>query len=321
MTDDAQSRAIHWLLRQRDGDMDAAEWDAFTEWLEADAAHGELFDAALAGDLALDAIADDLRGAATATPEAANDETHPVEAANDNGLARFWPFAGIVAAAIALFMFWPASAPTTTMITTAPGETREIAVSDAITMTLNGDSKVELNREDTRVAMYRGEVAFEIDSDEPSPLRVAVAGLELTDYGTVFNVALTDESVRIAVAEGVVGINPDTQAIRVPAGEAVEKPFSQKSFDRSKVASETVATWREGRLEFDATLAADAVAMLERSTGAKIELAPALENRRLTGSLMIAEDKAITIGELAAFLEATARKQSGDSEQEMWLIE
>ncbi|MEM8726934.1 MAG: FecR domain-containing protein, partial [Pseudomonadota bacterium] len=273
------------------------------------------------GDLTLDPIVDELRSAQSKVPEAANDETPYTEPANDNGLARFWPFAGIaIAAAVAFFVFLPTSAPAT-MITTSPGETREVAVSDAITMTLNGDSKVELKKDETRVAIFRGEVAFEIESDEPSPLRVAVAGLQLTDYGTVFNVALTDESVRIAVAEGVVGINPDTQAIRVPAGEAVEKPFSEKSFDGSKVARETVATWREGRLEFDATTAADAVAMLERSTGAKIELARALENRRLTGSLIIAEDRAVTIAELAAFFEASARKQSAVGQQEVWLIE
>ena len=55
-----RDRAIHWVLRQRDGDMPASDWVAFTEWLEADSRHLQAYDLALAADDDLAVIGPDL---------------------------------------------------------------------------------------------------------------------------------------------------------------------------------------------------------------------------------------------------------------------
>ena len=325
MTNDPKQMAIHWMLRFRAGDMDTAEWDAFTDWLEQSPENAALLDEAEAADdwaadnaadfapsLSADADGADhlLGGAADTMASNENDpgtETLP-EAANDNPIKRFLPFAGLVAAAVAVFALWPSAAPTPLLITTQPGETQVVAVSDEITMTLNGGSEVTLIEEETRVQIARGEVAFEIDSDEPSPLRVEVADLVLTDYGTVFNVVLSDASVSVAVAEGVVGINPEAESIEVNAGEKVTQSLAGGALVRSEVDPETVGTWSDGRLEFDNTPAPEAIAMLERSINARVNLAEALKEETLTGTLIVSDDQTQTVSQFAEFLGARARR-------------
>ena len=298
MTDEAKDQAVHWALRQRAGDMDEAEWDAFTDWLEADPEHAALLDEVEAADDALGEIA------CGDAPEIGE----PQPAANDNQLKRLIPLAGLVAAALAVFAIWPSAAPDPVFITTQPGETRQIALSDEITMKVNGSSEVSYIAQETSVSIVSGEVAFEIDSDEPSPLRVTAGDLVLTDYGTVFNVVLSSESVSVAVAEGIVGINPDSANIEVNAGEQIVQNRASGELVRSEVDSETVGTWAEGRLEFDNTPALEAVAMLERSIGSKVTLAEALQEERLTGSLILAESERETVSQFAAFLDARARR-------------
>lgn len=308
MTDDPKMMAIHWMLRVRAGDMDANDWDAFTQWLEQSPEHSVLLDQAEA--------ADDWSGdnaAQIASGPVPNDPIELVtdalpEPANDNQLLRFLPFAGLVAAAVVIFALWPSAAPTSTLFTTQPGDTQIVAVSDDITMTLNGGSEVTLTKDETRVQIARGEVAFEINSDEPSPLRVEVADLVLTDYGTIFNVVLSDAAVSVAVAEGVVGINPDNENVAVNAGEKVTQNLADGTRVRSDVDPETVGTWSQGRLEFDNTPALEAIAMLERSIGSRVNLAEALQGESLTGTLIVAENDRETVTQFAEFLGARARR-------------
>lgn len=322
MTDDAKDTAIHWMLRQRAGDMDEAEWEAFTLWLEKSESHVALLDEVQAAHDALGAGSADLTSSSAAMADGSeeqdegaipmavneNDDTAVTQPANDNQLKRFLPFAGLAAAALAVVALWPSSAPSPVTITTEPGETRIVAISDEITMTLNGGTKVTLVEEETRVAVLAGEVAFDIDSDDPSPLRVEVGDLVLADYGTVFNVVLNASSVEVAVAEGAVGINPDKENVSVAAGQKITADLAGGSMVREAVDTDTVGTWAEGRLEFDNTPATEAVAMLERSIGSKVTLAEALQEETLTGSLIVSESERETVSQFAEFLGARARR-------------
>lgn len=315
MSDDPKQMAIHWMLRVRAGDMDEAEWDAFTQWLEESPEHAQLLDEAEAVDDWAGGHSDEL--GASAQPADEGDHAELPEAANDNPLRRILPFAGLVAAAIALFALWP-STPDPLLLSTDPGETLKFAVSDDITMTLNGDSEVTVIEDETRVQIARGEVAFTIDSDEPSPLRVEVADLVLTDYGTIFNVVLSEASVSVAVAEGVVGINPDAENVEVEVGQKVTQNLSGGAFVRTAVDPETVGTWSEGRLEFENTPAPEAIAMLERSIGGRVKLAKALEGETLTGTLIVSEDERETVTQFAQFLGARARRGRLQGQGMVW---
>lgn len=303
-----EDEAVQWLLLQRAGDMSADQWDEFTRWLEADPRHPDVYDALVHADEPLDALNVERAATALASPEAAN----------DNWIGRIVPWALATAAALvlAIFVFNPMSEPQYSRLATAPGERQTIALSDAITMTLNGSSSVSLEEGTANVEVLDGEVAFAIHSEEPSPLRVQVADLVLTDYGTVFNVTLNDERLRVAVAEGIVAINPDSEVIEINAGEMAEQEIGSDVLTTSEIAPETVATWRVGRLEFDDTPAPEAVAQMTRSTGAEIVLSERLMPARLTGSILIPEDDEEAVTALASFIGGSVRQ-----EDDLWYIE
>lgn len=315
MSDDPKQMAIHWMLRVAAGDMDETEWDAFTKWLEEAPQNAALLDEAQAADDWADGHASEFGTSIPQTDE--GDHGKLPEAANDNPLRRILPFAGLVAAAIALFALWP-SASDPVLLSTDPGETLQFAVSDDITVTLNGGSEVTVIEDETRVQIARGEVAFTIDSVEPSPLRVEVADLVLTDYGTIFNVVLSEASVSVAVAQGVVGINPDTINVEVQAGERVTKSLAGGALERGSVDPETVGAWSQGRLEFDNTPAPEAIAMLERSIGGRVKLAKALESETLTGTLIVSDDERETVTQFAQFLGAGARQGRLQGQGVIW---
>ena len=315
MTDDATHWAIHWLLQQRDDGMDASSWEAFTEWLEADERHAQVYDALTQIDAQLDEWLPQLRDGSLVQDHAS--DTPVSEAANDNPITRFIPWVAASAAAAVLAMFaWPQGATQTTLVETAPGEVRTLALGDGIAMTMNGASLVEVTQGAPRVTIERGEVAFAITSQGPSPLRVAVDGLVLTDIGTEFNVVLTDTDLRVAVAQGIIAVNPDQENITVPAGEAVEKERGSDTLVRTSVDPDLVASWREGRLEFDDTPIERALAQLERSAGVTITLAPRLAGERLTGSVALDADADLIVQRFAEFVGGSAKRNG-----ETWLIE
>ena len=305
-------QAIHWLLKQRAGDMDVAEWENYTLWLEQDPRHAALLDKLLESDEAVDQLVPE-----QAVRAVEQEQPETLVAANDNPFSRFIPWVMTVAAALALAFFaWPGGTGVSGNFITEPGEIRTIALTDEISMTLNGDSAVSVSEGEPVVDIDRGEVAFAINSDQPEALRVNVADLVLTDYGTIFNVALNDRAVSISVAEGVVAVNPDAEAVQVSAGQQITKAFEGGGFLRNEVASETVGTWREGRLEFDDTPIADALLQLQRSTGLEVEIAGRYSSVRLTGSLQTAGPESDTLDSLADIIGGTASK-NGDS----WTIE
>ncbi|MEL7188625.1 MAG: FecR domain-containing protein [Pseudomonadota bacterium] len=306
-------QATQWMLRQRAGDMPVAEWEEFTRWLEADPQHAEVYDGLVLADADLDPILDDLKS--PSDPSDLGFETP--EPANDNPISRFLPWVMASAAAIALAVFvWPTGDPTMLDYSTQPGEMQVVALDDDTTMTLNGDSVVKVAQGAPTVIVEQGEVAFAIDADEPSSLRVRVADMVLTDYGTVFNVVLNDEFASVAVAEGIVAINPDSQPIEVNAGERVEKPIGRSQLIRTQVDVDIVATWREGRLEFDNTPIASVLDQVRRSAGAKISVAPKFSGVRLTGSVRASDNAKDIASDLASFVDGNAvQTETG------WMIE
>jgi len=310
-------KATYWLLRQRRGDMSVDAWEAFADWLEADPRHVDVYDALVDADEALDDLGS-VSGENTASDMSpAADLPAP---ANDNPLTRFipWIMATAAAAVLAIFVF-PLGGPGgsgVTAIATAPGEIRTVAISDTITMTLNGSSAVEMQNGAPNVRVERGEVAFAINSPTPSALRVAADSLVLTDIGTEFSVILNDDSVRVAVADGIVAVNPEDENIEVPAGEAVEKPIGSETLIRTEIDPEIVASWREGRLEFDDTPIAGALAQVERSSGVTITTAARFAKARLTGSVVIDAAPGVIARRFADVVGGTARRDG-----EVWTID
>ena len=278
-----QDQAIQWLLKQTDGTMSAADWEAFTLWLEEDHRHAAAFDTLVASDEELVSL----------TESHSIGHAEAKEAANDNPLSHIAPWAMAAAAALVLAIFvFPigGGSPQFTTVTTVPGELQTIAMNDEISVTLNGSSEIAIAEGEPTIIIERGEVAFAIDAAEPTNLRVKAEELVLTDFGTVFNVSLDPDTLTVSVAEGIVIVNPDAEGIQIDAGEAIEKQLGSAKLTIQTIGTDTVGSWREGRLEFDNTPLDKARLQIHRRTGLNIEFDPEFSRARLTGSIIVPQD-------------------------------
>lgn len=304
--DPVWEQAVHWVLRQREDKMDAADWEAFTVWLEEKPAHGIVYDQALEADADLGVL-----GPESVPAMEPQTEQIGVQAANDN--RPWWLGLGAAAAVlIAVVLFWPGqSEPQFATLRTGLGEVREVAIGPAITMTINGNSELAVNKTSRIVRMIDGEASFSVSSAIPGAIQVEVEDLVLVDVGTVFNVIRDDQRMRLAVTEGAVVVNPDRQQIRVEAGHEITMKIDDLSYSSRKVTEQSALAWKNKQLVFENQLVASLKADIERNLGISISLPEDLAEQKVTGTLSLTNDETSIMNDLAAILGRSAYKKDG----------
>lgn len=273
-----RDEALQWAMATREPDF--ADWDGFTAWLEADAAHSAAYDAV---QFALD----DADTALLQLPE-----PEPL-AANDNPPGWFtgrraW-LGGAVAAALVLALtsvLWlgPQSGA---LYITAPGETRVIALGGGSTVELAGGTRLAV-LDDRAARLEAGQALFTIRHDAADPFVLTAGADRLVDAGTVFDVRLAGDVVDLAVAEGAVIVNPEAQALKVDAGERAVRRDGR--YRVTAVDDAAVGEWSRGRITFENASLAEIAAELTRATGQNFTSADTAT--RLSGSIALNEVRA-----------------------------
>ena len=293
-----RDEATAWAVRTGDPRFD--DWDSFTAWLEEDPAHAAAYDEVAAGVAeAADLLAADLPAAdesalkpltpnTPVVPLVGNDDELTPDVSAAPSRRRF--LAGGIAAAAALLGAigaWQLSAGPT-VIETAPGEVRLVALEGGGQITVGGGSRLVVDPDEPRLAsLERGRALFTIRHDPGSPFRLKVGEDTLVDVGTVFDVQLTDERMTVAVSEGAVMFNPEGADVRVGPGEVLTSPVDSDAWEIASIPLAEVGEWQEGRLTFrDATLA-QVTADLSRATGTRFTVAPQAAGRTVSGSLLL----------------------------------
>lgn len=289
-----------WAIALRDPAF--ADWDGFTGWLEADPRHAAAYDAACDTDEAVVALFS--TPAPIVMPEA-----RPAP----SGVSRRWVAGGgAVAAALALVFVYTGSDPAATpyTIATRAGVSQTIDLEPGTQIVLNGDSRVTLDRERPRYAsLDRGEALFVVRHDDTRPFTVDVGAAKLVDLGTVFNVARTDQATRVAVSEGIVMYNPDSDAVRLDAGKSLEIAGGRLTV--RSVSLDAVGSWRNGTLFYDNAPLPQVVGDLSRSLGVAVALSPDLRARRFTGTLAVKGSPADVLPRVAPLLGGVATSDDG----------
>lgn len=263
--------ALDWALRM--ADPARADWDAFTDWLEADTGHAERYDRAAATLM-------EAEEALAAHPEVAA----PVEPEPVRRRPLRW-IGGAVATALvgAIGVTAWQDRPQPYTVETAAGQTRRIPLSDGSTVTLAGLSRIELDRaEPRRAILSRGEALFQVRHDAQHPFAVQAGSVALVDLGTVFDVRLGQQT-RVVVAEGAVMVEPKGAALRLDAGQAVTVDGNR--LVRSTVQPDDVGGWREGRLAFDGAPLGVVVEDMSRFLAQPVTVAPAIAARPFRGTI------------------------------------
>jgi transmembrane sensor len=288
--------AADWALRQEKGELGGADERRFADWMAEDPVHIAAYEDAL---WALDAVS---RHAGEADILALRSAA--LGARGKTG--RVWGWAGIfgvAAATVAGVALWTAVSndlpstvgtatrvadssidPKATIYRTGIGERSAVAMPDGSVATLDTDSQIRVAYTSRERAVYllKGQALFDVAHDRTVPFQVYAKGQRITAVGTIFNVRIEGDEVKVSMVEGSVRVRTlpphgenraaPVRELTLNAGEvAVVEPAGPlvvRTIDPSQVAS-----WKGGLLVFNDTPLSDAVAEINRYNTRPIAIA------------------------------------------------
>lgn len=276
-----QARAIEWHIRLRNGGDDV--WEAFAVWLAEDPRHGEAYDAIERIDHAIEPMLTDMvfREAANDSDELATPPLRPT---------RRWLLGGgvLAAAIVTALTLGPWLISSRYGVVTAPGERRTVTLDPGTQVVLNGSTRMTFDSKDARFAeLAQGEALFQIRHDSVRPFVLRLGDNRVEDAGTVFNVVRSPSEVRVAVAEGKVIYNPDSDRIALDPGQALADRDGFIGIRVTRVPVQAVGAWERGRLSYIGDPMSQVADDLSRALGVRIIVALSLSDRPFSGSIIL----------------------------------
>jgi len=184
------------------------------------------------------------------------------------------------------------------IFTTALGQRRPITLSDGSRVDLNTDSRarVTYGPHMRRITLEKGQARFEVVRNPSRPFVVRVADRQIVALGTAFDVRWTDERLSIVLVEGHVVILPagdsytsasSPRALTLNPGERLD--FESPALAvKSRIRLDREEAWVKGRVVFEATRLATAVAEFNRYAPRRLELVnPALADLLISGTFSV----------------------------------
>lgn len=179
------------------------------------------------------------------------------------------------------------------VLATGRGQMRTVRLPDGSELDLDARTRatVAYYRDRREVRLEGGEIRCRVQADSGRPFTVFTDWGRARVLGTVFSVAARYGRMRVAVAEGRVGVagnEPAAAAIELVAGQTVQADAGGPG-PVGAIRPGDVAAWREGWLVFDDTPLGEAVARWNEYRPAPLTLAddPSLRHLRLTGSFAL----------------------------------
>ena len=105
---------------------------------------------------------------------------------------------------------------------------------------------------DERVVSFEGEAYFDIKKSE-KPFLIEMGGVTVKVLGTAFNLNTSDEEVELVVERGLVAFVKNEEQTQVAAGLKAVFNKADNSVSITENPSSNVATWIDGKFEFDDT--------------------------------------------------------------------
>lgn len=304
-------QAIAWHLRLKDANEEA--WIEFAEWLNADPAHNGVYEAVADRDAhmlpLLERATFPTSEAHARTPEVSNDEDGPAQGAGGEGPRRNpWRWGALAASIAVAGLFGVQMMPNWDSryeVETSPGETRTISLADGSKISLNGSTRIIVDKNNARlVEIARGEARFTVRHDASDPFTVIAGEQRLVDIGTVFNVVHTDQQLRVGVAEGAVRFEGTARTVALRAGDSLAADSRGKvAITQSPVAS--IGSWAHGELVFDQAPLEQVADDLYRSMGISLELPRGMGSRSFSGVIQTNGDRDIVRARLEELIGET----------------
>lgn len=306
--DALREEALAWLVRVEAEDATPEDWAALTDWLEADPAHLQAYEALEALSAEIDANAAALREVASGSNVVAFPPRRP---------RRVW-IPAAAAAAAALFILpvaWRGYQGAPVVYQTGQGETRRVHLTDGTQIRLDARSKmtVRLGWGARRVKLDGAQAAFDVAHDPRRPFLIDVGDQQVKVVGTAFNIRHEDRQVVVTVRRGVVEVlQPDLgpqPVARLVRGQELRHQVGAATSVQANVDPDAAFGWTMGRLVCDDRPLTEIVAYLNRRYATPIVLSPRAQRMRFSGVLELADQDAL-VGRLAKYL--TLKVDRGD---------
>jgi transmembrane sensor len=208
-------------------------------------------------------------------------------------------FVVILGAAWGAYQFFPGGQ----RFDTAAGEQRVIALEDGSRLNLNTETAISVRYSPSarHLVLKSGEAVFSVAKDKARPFIVAADGVVVTATGTKFDVTLRDKRTVVTLIEGRVSVRaPNGSLIWLSPGEQWRWPPGGRQVQTVK--TENVTAWTQGRVVFDNTALANAIAEINRYGGKPVILdAPRFGAQRLSGSFQTGDAESFAAA-VTAFL-------------------
>lgn len=266
-----RARAAEWHDRREREDWSAEHQAALDAWLAASPAH-------MIAYLRVDSAwhrADRLSALRATPPENAPVPKWRVVSGLARYIAGFAVIALVGAAAASYF-----SRAGEQSYATAIGGHKTIALADGSQIELNTDTalRVRNNGGQREVWLDRGEAYFQVKHDAAHSFTVMVAGHRVTDLGTKFTIRRDMDHVQVAVMQGRVRVEGESDRGERPAllaqGDVLVANGNAISVAREKPSVLMAELgWRRGMLMFDNTSLAEAANEFNRYNHAKLIVA------------------------------------------------
>jgi transmembrane sensor len=204
---------------------------------------------------------------------------------------------------ISPFFRAPARHPTDT------GELRLVALDDGSRVQLNTQTRIKVHFHDNsrQLVLQNGEALFRVAHDASRPFTVVAGAVTVTATGTQFDVSRNDDRIAVTLMQGQVIVRAaDGTATTLLPGQQWRWPLEGAAVRNVNTAN--VVAWMQGRIVFDDTALADAIATVNRYGGKPVMLdTPGMAQERISGTFEAGDSQSFATA-VTAFLPLQLRK-------------
>jgi transmembrane sensor len=307
----AAEEAASWFVRLR-GDATGDDWLAFEGWLRSSPAHADAYAKVERLWVELELLGPQVEQTLEPRPRRGARPRSPIS-------RRLWMAGAGSALAAGLATLFvstrQAPAPSTTY-RTAPGEERQIILSDGTRVHLNAQSQmtVRMDSDARRIELSDAEAVFDVAHDPARPFLITVGDQLIRVVGTEFNLRRRGAKTALTVRRGVVEVRPrngpGATPIRVSVGQQLTHVDGEKTLAVERADPARAFGWTTGQLVYRNEPLSEVAADLSRRFGVTIRPADrATGALRFTG-VLVTDNEAAVLRRLEAFAAVKAERVS-----------